>query len=101
MGAPMPEEFKPSTARWLNRSVAFRAAEAELLAAHPVCQACESAPSTEAHYDGPAGCHGEPPYEPGLLRALCAPCHTVTPKPSGAPCPKPMVTPISGDHRWP
>lgn len=92
---------KPSTARHLNRSAAWRAVEAEHLAATPICEACEAARSKEAHYDGPAGCHQDPPYDPALVRALCAACHTATLKPSGAPCPKPPVTPFTGPHRWP
>ena len=91
---------RPSSARHLNRSVAFKVVEAEKLATTPTCEEC-GAPSKEAHYDGPAGCHQDPPYDPGLVRALCGPCHTATLKPSGAPCPKPPETPVTGPHRWP
>jgi hypothetical protein len=50
------------------------------LDAHPICQACATQPSDEAHHDLP---HGHPDRnKKRYMRALCIPCHAAIHWPS-------------------
>ena len=89
----MPEpRDRPSTARWLNRSVAWRAVEAELLAMTPDCETC-GALAEEAHAKA-GNCNVDGPYRLEDAEALCRDCHTAT------GCPRPPE-PRGVRFRWP
>ncbi len=87
----------PSTARHLNRSVAFLTMEREKLAATSVCEVCGREPAVEAHLIG--GCHVEPDpdYSAADALGLCRGCHNAQDE-----CPRPPETRFSGtSFRWP
>jgi cytochrome c5 len=82
----------PAVERRLNLSLAWRAIEAEKLAATPDCERCGE-PAVEAHLTA-GSCTVSPPYALADCESLCRLCHDAT------LCTAPLVTDADRWLRW-